>query len=328
MIHGEADPQSENDRVRAVLPVRSTSKNMSMFSKLAQTLKRGASLLDPHTERSHFGAAKPLGAIDAFLANGPSDDERATLFSAIIERLVVPYHETVFWGDRMLTVDKAAGFLSEDAFRDAYLAIRGSHIYDAYDTPNTIAWRLHTLVWAARCGLAHKGDLVECGVFKGDMAWVVSTLLADDLHGRTYYLYDSFEGFSTKLSRAEDYPTNPGFFEFANKVYSEPGLFEAVTKRFAAHPNVRIVRGFLPDSLSIAAPDQIAFLHVDLNSPAAEIKVLETLFDRVVPGGVIVFDDYGWQVFHRQREAEDRFMTSRGHTILELPTGQGLVVKH
>ena len=76
-----------------------------------------------------------------------------------------------------------------------------------------------------------------------------------------------------------------------------------------------------------AVPDRIAFLHIDLNSPAAEIAVLEHLFDRVVSGGYIVFDDYGWKQFKKQRDLEDRFMASRGHFILELPTGQGLVIK-
>jgi hypothetical protein len=51
------------------------------------------------------------------------------------------------------------------------------------------------------------------------------------------------------------------------------------------------------------------------------------LFDRVVPGGVIVFDDYGWKLFEKQKEAEDIFMKARGYEILELPTGQGLVIK-
>jgi O-methyltransferase len=55
--------------------------------------------------------------------------------------------------------------------------------------------------------------------------------------------------------------------------------------------------------------------------------VLERLFDRVLTGGVVVFDDYGWKMFHKQKEAEDAFMRSRGYGILELPTGQGLVVK-
>jgi hypothetical protein len=74
-------------------------------------------------------------------------------------------------------------------------------------------------------------------------------------------------------------------------------------------------------------PEQIGFLHIDLNSPRAEIAVLERLFDRVQPGGVVVFDDYGWKIFRKQKQAEDAFMRSRGYEILELPTGQGLVVK-
>jgi O-methyltransferase len=51
------------------------------------------------------------------------------------------------------------------------------------------------------------------------------------------------------------------------------------------------------------------------------------LFDRVLAGGVAALDDYGWKMFHRQKEAEDDFMRRRSYEILELPTGQGLVVK-
>jgi O-methyltransferase len=83
----------------------------------------------------------------------------------------------------------------------------------------------------------------------------------------------------------------------------------------------------LPEALDRTMPTKIGFLHIDLNSPRAEIAVLERLFDRVVPGGVVIFDDYGWQMFHKQKEAEDEFMRRRGHEILELPTGQGLVIR-
>jgi predicted O-methyltransferase YrrM len=79
--------------------------------------------------------------------------------------------------------------------------------------------------------------------------------------------------------------------------------------------------------LAEVAPARIAFLHMDLNSPAAEVATLEILFDRVTPGGVIVFDDYGWHQFRRQKEAHDAFMAARGYHVLELPTGQGMVVK-
>jgi hypothetical protein len=42
---------------------------------------------------------------------------------------------------------------------------------------------------------------------------------------------------------------------------------------------------------------------------------------------LIVFDDYGWTGYVRQKESEDAWMAARGHSILEVPTGQGLVIK-
>lgn len=235
-------------------------------------------------------------------------------------------HLTVSWGDRLLTIDKSAGFMQDPGFAREFSAIRGAHQYDQYGGEHTIAWRLNTLVWAARRSLTYPGDFVECGVFKGDMAWVILNVIGAEKIGR-YYLYDSFEGFSEKYSSVDDYPLNAGFFAFANKHYRGEGIYESVTARFRPYKNVTVIKGFLPDALDNVCPEKISFLHVDLNSPAAEVAVLDRLFDRVVSGGAIVFDDYGWKLFEKQKIAEDDFMRKRGYQILELPTGQGLVIK-
>jgi len=253
-----------------------------------------------------------------------SDAATAALNGAIAR--VAPMHLSVSWGDRLLTLDKSADFLEEPRFSRAFESVKGSHQYDQYIGSDTIAWRLNTLCWAARCGLRAGGDFVECGVFKGDMAWVVSQTLGIENIPR-YWLYDSFEGFSPKWSSPDDYPQNPEFLDFANQHYRQQGMYEYVANRFAAFEKMRVIKGFLPEALAKACPEHIGFLHIDLNSPRAEVAVLEKLFDRVTPGGVIVFDDYGWKLFHKQKEAEDAFMIKRGHEILELPTGQGLVVK-
>jgi len=245
---------------------------------------------------------------------------------AVIEAEVEKTHR-VFWGDRLLTLDKSAGFLDDPVFSAAFEAIKGSHEYDQFRSPHTIAWRLHTLVWAARQAIALPGDFVECGVFKGDFSWVVATVMGEALRDRTFWLYDSFEGFSPDFSSADDYPDNPGFLAFANSVYSAPDMEADVRARFSAMDHVKIVSGFLPSTLLEDSPDRIAFLHVDLNAPKAEVACLEILFDRIVPGGVIVFDDYGWHLFREQKRAEDEFFAARGYYVLELPTGQGLVVK-
>lgn len=245
----------------------------------------------------------------------------------VIQEEVRRDHARVFWGDRLLTIDKAAGFLDDPHFARAFTTIKGNHLYDQYTSPDTIAWRLHTLIWAARSGLTIDGDFVECGVFKGDMSYCVVSILGDSFKDRRFYLYDSFEGFSPKLSSHADYPAGSGFLDFANKVYREEGIESSVRDRFAPYPNVKVIKGFVPDSFAIDCPDRIAYLHIDLNSPLAEVAALEHLFDRVSPGGMVVFDDYGWQMFSAQRHAEDAFFAQRDYQVLELPTGQGLVVK-
>jgi O-methyltransferase len=261
-------------------------------------------------------------------AAAPTDPaERAAYVDRVVGEVLAKDHNRVFWGDRLLSLDKSMGFFDDPVFAAAYRQIRGSHQYDQYASPHTVAWRLHTLVWAAQNGLALDGDFVECGVFKGDFAWVVAQATDFARQPKTFYLYDTFEGFAPAYSTPADYPDAPGFLDFADNIYRDPAIYAGVMRRFADCANIRVVRGVVPDVLAEGAPQRIAFLHIDLNSPAAEIGALDILFDRVVPGGTIVFDDYGWHLFRRQKEAEDAFMAARGYRILELPTGQGMVIK-
>jgi hypothetical protein len=83
----------------------------------------------------------------------------------------------------------------------------------------------------------------------------------------------------------------------------------------------------VPDVLKTVAPDKISFLHLDLNNAQAELGALEVLFDRVSPGGMIVLDDYGWIAYRAQKLAEDPWFQARDYNVLELPTGQGLLIK-
>ncbi|QDU23429.1 TylF/MycF/NovP-related O-methyltransferase [Urbifossiella limnaea] len=251
----------------------------------------------------------------------------ARLVNRAVDELVRPWHKSVTWGDRLLTLDKSASVIREPVFQEALNTFRGLHPYDQYDGPDTIAWRLNTLVWAARRAVGLDGDFVECGVFKGDMAYTVARCVSFEKLPKTFHLYDSFEGYSPKYTSADDFRFNPNFLDMANAAYRIPRLYETVRDRFAGYPNVTVVRGFVPDALDMTAHQKIAFLHIDLNSPRAEVACLETLFDRVVPGGVVLLDDYGWIDFVAQKEAEDEFFGRRGYQVLELPTGQGMVVK-
>jgi hypothetical protein len=257
----------------------------------------------------------------------PDYRSRAPFFDHVVRQVIARDHHSVFWGDRLLTLDKHAGFLNDPAFVKPWEEVRGAHPYDQYDNAQSIAWRLNTLVWAARNAMKLSGDFVECGVFQGDMSHVVFHAAGLAGSGRKLHLFDSFRGIDPAQVAPGEFAAMADFVEAANRVYQRPGLYESVVARFAPYAEVTVHRGVLPGSLNGAALEAIAWLHVDLNSANAEIATLEILFDRLVPGGLLVLDDYGWIAYGAQKTAEDAFFAKLGYHVLELPTGQGLVVK-
>lgn len=251
----------------------------------------------------------------------------ARIFDLVLLIFVAPFHKTLSWGDRLLTLDKSAEFKDDPRFKRSVEQCRSSTGANQYFSPDGIAWRLNTLIWAGQCALKVPGDFVECGVFQGDMSWVVSEMVDLPGAGKTFYLYDTFEGFSPKYSSARDFPDAPDLYDFNDCAFKVPQLYEFVRDRYAAKSYVKVIKGVVPDVLHELSPSSIAFLHIDMNSPDAETGALDVLFDRVSNGGIVIFDDYGWSVHRKQKHAADRFMAARGQEILELPTGQGLMIK-
>jgi O-methyltransferase len=226
-----------------------------------------------------------------------------------------------FWGDRLLSLDKSAGFLKDENFRKYFEQLQS----DNKDL--SIAWRMHVLLWAVKSILHLEGDLVECGTFLGDMAWMIVKFFQFEKINKKFFLYDSFHGLHDKYASKNDYPEGMGTYDFLKEFYQKNSNYEFVTQRFSAYKNVIITKGYLPEVLDTVLSEQIAFLHIDLNSPYPEYKTIERLYDILVPGAIVIYDDYGWEVFEKQKIAADTFAQQKGISILELPTGQGLFIK-
>lgn len=224
---------------------------------------------------------------------------------------------SVFAMDNLIALGKSAGFLSDERFRTAVERHAGTR------QERSLLWRLHTLAWAARNALSIPGDFVECGVWRGFCSAVVTTCLDFASVDKTLYLYDTFRGIPDEYNSEN---RSNAIYEHENR--DDPhAILKRVRAIFEPYPNVRIVPGVVPDTFEAACPERISLLHIDMNSAASEVAALEHLFDRVAVGGIIVFDDYGWRAYAAQKTAEDAFMAQRGQHILELPTGQGLLVK-
>jgi len=245
------------------------------------------------------------------LATAPS--RRTQVMRDTIETLEGGNLDAIFVGEGLATWTKTLPFYDDARFGE--LAEKHAHLLPL---PNW-HWNLQTVLWAVRQARNLEGDLVELGVFKGHTTLFCAEYLDFADWPKTWSLYDTFDGIP-------DDQLDAGWKD-SNRVYKGTFSFEEVRDRFAHIANIKVIKGRVPEVLADECPDKIAFLHVDLNNAIAEIQALEALYDRVVPGGIIVFDDYGWAVSRAQYDAENAWFAKKDLQILSLPTGQGLFVK-
>jgi len=193
--------------------------------------------------------------------------------------------------------------------------------------PDTqVEWRVHVAVWVATQAAQLPGDFIECGVNTGILSGaVLSWLDFARLTDRKFYLLDTFTGIpEEQISAAEK---ASGVQHFNRKYQNGEQLFAMVTEKFAPWSNAILIRGKVPDTLSQVKSDRIAYASIDMNVVEPEIATAEFLWPRLVAGGMILLDDYGWAPHYNQKLAFDAFAKRHGVEILAMPTGQGLIMK-
>ncbi|MGB0383292.1 MAG: TylF/MycF/NovP-related O-methyltransferase [Ardenticatenaceae bacterium] len=229
--------------------------------------------------------------------------------------------EKVTYGQDLLYTHHSAGFLDDARFMEAYeigkALDRGILLKGVYD----IHWRMHTLCWAATLVQGLEGDFVDCGVCGGMYARTVMHYVDFQTLDKKYYLLDTFTGLDPKYSSDDEMIKNEKFGY--RKVI---GLYEHVQKAFRDF-NVDIIQGSVPDTLPQVTTERICYLSIDMNSVYPEIAALEFFWDKIVPGGVIILDDYGFANNRDQKVAHDEWAATKQIKILSLPTAQGLIIK-
>jgi O-methyltransferase len=208
-----------------------------------------------------------------------------------------------------------ADFLNDPRFVEAYRLGEATKSWMGYYIP----WRIYLLCWAAAQAKLLEGDFVECGVNRGGFSRAVMHYIDFiDIPAKKFYLLDTYCGIP-----AED---RPHAAEGCVHLYSE--CYEAVCQTFQPFPSARIIRGPVPDTLHQVTSEKVCYLAIDMNCAEPEIAAAEFFWDKLVPGALMLLDDYGAGVWHlRQKQAFDRFASERGVQVLTLPTCQGLILK-
>jgi hypothetical protein len=235
--------------------------------------------------------------------------------------------EYAYDSDCLRVWNKTTDFMEDPAFQRAYKAgmFSGHRISQGAETGVDIhiEWRIHTCCWAGKHAAQVEGDFVECGVNTGIFSLALCEFIDFNATGKRFFLFDTYEGIPEDQITEEEKGLRRG--EVYADLYED--CFELAKKNFEKYPRAELVRGRVPESLGTVEIEKVAYLSIDMNIVEPEIAAMEFFWDKIVPGGVVVLDDYGWADHHAQRRAMDAFAARRGVAILNLPTGQGLLVK-
>lgn len=137
------------------------------------------------------------------------------------------------------------------------------------------------------------GDLVECGVGHGFslLFWAIVTFY-EGPPSRHLWGFDSFEGFPEPTPEDAG-PRHPQKGEFAVSLEDvEKLLLFAGLPQAWLDARVTLVKGYFEDTLPKYSGGQIALLHADADLYASYKTILTELYPQVVPGGLVVFDEY------------------------------------
>jgi O-methyltransferase len=197
--------------------------------------------------------------------------------------------------------------------------------YTMLRTPTLLSLGRHTLNQ-----LSMPGAFVECGVWRGGASFLMADVLRRRGDTRTVWMFDSFEGMPA---------TEPidGSKALAWETQGDPATNDATAtlrevedaRRRLGLLNTRPVKGWFEDTLATTKDDigPIALLRIDCDWHASVTTCLAELYERVVPGGVVIVDDYytfeGCAIAVHEylgvNRLPHRIGRDRGTAVIELP---------
>jgi len=193
------------------------------------------------------------------------------------------------------------------------------------DIMDDLLWR-HWIVsyavkHATKFAKTENYNLVECGVEWGYTAFfALKTVTNNDKKIKSFsmHLYDAWQDMrEEELLESEYWHVN---------LYKNLDIESTKKNLIEFKENLIFHQGYIPDSLikKPDPPDTIFYLHIDLNSAKPTEYALEFFYPRLVIGGVILFDDYGWDAYEDTKNTIENFFKDKPGLLMKIPTGQAI----
>lgn len=180
------------------------------------------------------------------------------------------------------------------------------------------------------------GDFVECGVWRGGSSQAAARAFAacGDT-SRHLYLFDTYEGMPEPTEEDVRHDGKSAAEMLAAKARPKSGardvwayasiedVQDGMSRLDYPADKVHLIKGDVALTIPGEAPEQISILRLDTDWYQSTKHELDHLYDRLVPGGVLILDDYGW--WQGARQAVDEWLAATGEPILMNRLGEGRI---
>ena len=158
------------------------------------------------------------------------------------------------------------------------------------------------------------GDYIELGTHRGFTLKVIHRFMDPAQH---LYSFDTFEGFDKRDIEIER-------TKYASQ-WTEGNFLPTSAEGVASYvgdgkppENLTMVKGWFPESFRGLEDRRWRFIHIDFDLYQPIKAALDILWDKLLPGGILLVHDYGCYGFPAARTAVDEFCEKSGILPIEL----------
>jgi O-methyltransferase len=175
-----------------------------------------------------------------------------------------------------------------------------------------------------------KGAMAECGCFRGLSSYLLCNYqrqIMPGYKGENFTIIDSFEGLSipSKEDAIKVDDAGKALYALEGGHFATP--LDHLRKALSDFPEVTLVKGWIPDILPSLPDQSYKYVHIDLDLYEPIKGALEYFYPKMVPGGIIVMDDYGSLYWPGAKKAVEEFCEQRRIQFLTISSAQAIIWK-
>jgi O-methyltransferase len=199
---------------------------------------------------------------------------------------------------------------ADAAFLECYRRIQNYTMVDRF--------RLWELWDSVRQLTRVKGDILDGGTWRGGSGVLMGVAARLSGHTEPVWLCDTFTGIPRSSERDPNYKGGE---------HSDCSADNVRKLAKTMNTSVSLLEGIYPDVTGEKGPQVIKLAHIDVDVYESVKKVFEYIWPRMVPGGMVLFDDYGFMGADGVRQYVDETIKFNAATVVYNLNGHAVLVK-